>query len=177
MSWVSGALSLAGAAISAYSQYKQGQDAKDVYEFNEALAEYQSQYIKEASELEIQALDRDVGDFVSRQRAIQGKSGTVANIGSNAGAINRTYAERDIDAALIRWRAGKDIEMSDRGANLLGTQASQFAKAGTINAATTLLGGASKWDYKTTQLSPSFKAVGSSGKYNLGQFGTTAYGL
>ena len=152
MSW-GAALQLASTAISAYSDYKQGQDAKDVYEFNEALAEYQSQYIKEASELEIQALDRDVGDFVARQRAIQGKSGTVANIGSNAGAINRTYMERDIDAALIRWRAGKDIEMSDRGANLLGTQANQFAKAGNINAATTLLGGLSKWDYKTSNLS------------------------
>jgi len=155
MSWVSGALSLAGAAISAYSQYKQGQDAKDVYEYNEALAEYQSQYIKEASELEVAALERDVGDFVARQRAIQGKSGTVANIGSNADAINRTYMERDIDAALIRWRAGKDIEMSDRGANLLGTQANQFARAGTINAATTLLGGLSKWDFKTSALSTS----------------------
>ena len=158
MSWISGALSLVSTGLSAYSQYKQGQDAKDVYEFNEALAEYQSQYIKEASELEIQALDRDVGDFVSRQRAIQGKSGTVANIGSNADAINRTYAERDIDAALIRWRAGKDVEMSDMGANLLGTQANQFARAGNINAATTLLGGLSKWDYKTSALSTSYKS-------------------
>jgi hypothetical protein len=153
MSWISGALSLAGTAISAYSQYKQGQDAKDVYEYNEALAEYQSQYIKEASELEVAALGRDVGDYVARQRAIQGKSGTVANIGSNADAIARSYREGDIDAALIRWRAGKDVEMSDRGANLLGTQANQVAKAGNINAATTLLGGLSKWDYKTSQQS------------------------
>ena len=160
MSWISGALALAGTAISAYSQYKQGQDSKDVYEYNEALAEYQSQYIKEASELEIQALDRDVGDFVSRQRAIQGKSGTVANIGSNADAINRTYAERDIDAALIRWRAGKDVEMSDRGANLLGTQANQFARAGNINAATTLLGGLSKWDFKTSALKTNQTSAG-----------------
>ena len=159
MSWISGALSLAGTAISAYSQYKQGQDAKDVYEYNEALAEYQSQYIKEASELEVAALERDVGDFVARQRAIQGKSGTVANIGSNADAINRTYMERDIDAALIRWRAGKDIEMSDRGANLLGTQANQFARAGNINATTTLLNGLSKWDFKTSALStPYYKS-------------------
>ena len=156
MSWGAVA-SLAGTAISAYSQYKQGQDSKDVYEYNEALAEYQSQYIREASELEVAALERDVSDYVSRQRAIQGKSGTVANIGSNADSIARTYRERDIDAALIRWRSGKDVEMSDRGANLLGTQANQFARAGNINAATTLLGGLSKWDYKTTALSTPYK--------------------
>ena len=156
MSLLSGIVKVAGTVISAYSQYKQGQDAKDVYQYNEALAEYQSQYIKEASELEIAALERDVGSFVSRQRAIQGKSGTVANIGSNADAINRTYRERDIDAALIRWRSGKDVEMAEKGANLLGTQADQFAKAGSINAATTLLGGLSKWDYKTKSLGTTF---------------------
>ena len=41
--------------------------------------------------------------------------------------------------------------MANMGANLLGTQANQFARAGTINAATTLLGGLSKWDWKTNQ--------------------------
>ena len=177
MSWISGALSLAGTAISAYSQYKQGQDAKDVYEYNEALAEYQAEYINEAADLEIAALERDVGKYVSRQRAIQGKSGTVANIGSNADSIAASYREGDIDAALIRWRAGKDSEMAQKGANLLGTQANQFAKAGTINAATTLLGGLSKWDYKKTALSTPYKAVGASGRFNVGQYGTTAYGV
>ena len=152
MGWISGALSLAGTAISAYSQYKQGKDAKDVYQYNEALANYQAQYIKEASELEVAALERDVGNFISRQRAIQGKSGTVANIGSNADAISRSYHEADIDAALIRWKANKDYELAKQGADLLGTQAGQFGTAGWINAGTTLLGGLSKWDFKTSSL-------------------------
>ena len=154
MSW----LSVIGTGISAYSQWKQGQDAKDVYEYNEALAEYQSQYIQEAADLEIEALTRDVGNFVSRQRAIQGKSGTVSNTGSNADSIARSYNEADIDAALIRWRASKDIEMSDKGANLLGTQANQFGRAGTINAATTLLGGLSKWDYRRSTLTSPYSS-------------------
>ena len=77
MSWLSAGVGLAGLALDAYGQWKGGQDAKDVYEYNEALAEYQAEYIKEASELEIAALDRDVSDYVSRQRAVQGKSGIV----------------------------------------------------------------------------------------------------
>ena len=72
-----------------------------------------------------------------------------------------------------RSKAGKDVEMSDRGANLLGTQANQFARAGNINAATTLLGGLSKWDYKTSTLTKPYKAVGASGRFNVGQYGTT----
>lgn len=159
MSWVSGALNLVGTAISAYSQYKQGQDAKDVYQYNEAIAQYQADYIKDAADLEVLSLERDVEDYVGRQRAIQGKSGTVANIGSNREAVARSYLEGDIDAALIRWRAKKDVELAQRGANLLGTQANQFATAGSINAATTLLGGLSKWDWKTAALSPTVPAL------------------
>lgn len=149
MGWISGALSVAGTAIKAYSDYKQGQDAKDVYQYNEAIAKYQANYIKAASEKEVEALGRSVKDYVARQRAIQGKSGTVVDEGSNRGAVIRSYREADIDAALIRWRANQEYDLAMQGANLLGTQASQFSSAGYLNAATTILGGLSKWDWKT----------------------------
>lgn len=149
MSFISKALSVAGIAIDAYGRWKEGQDAKDVYKYNQAIAQYQADYIREAADLEIEALDRDVAEYVSRQRALQGKSGTVANTGSNLATIEQTYKERDIDAGLIRWRANKEADLVERGANLLGTQASQFSTAGWINAGTTLLGGLSKWDWKS----------------------------
>ncbi len=149
MSFISKALSVVGTAIDAYGRWKEGEDARDVYKYNQAIAEYQADYIRKAAELEIEALNRNVSDFVSRQRAIQGKSGTVANIGSNLASIKQTYAERDIDAGLIRWRADKEADLVERGADLYGTQASQFRTAGWINAGTTLLGGLSKWDWKS----------------------------
>lgn len=177
MGLLSGLSSVAGTVLGAYGAYKEGQDAKDVYQYNEALAEYQAQYIREVADLEIAALERDVADYVGRQRAIQGKSGTVANIGSNADAIAKTYSEADIDASIIRWRSEKDAEAAEKGAQLLGTQADQFGRSGNINAATTLLGGLSKWDWKSAQQTSKFKATSPTGKYNVGQFGTTAYGL
>jgi hypothetical protein len=147
-------LDLLGLGIEAYGQYKGGQDAKDVYEYNQALAEYQAEYIREAAGKDIEALGRDVTEFVGRQRAIQGKSGTVANTGSNLDAIERTYAEGEIDAALIRWNADKRYDLAKQGANLLGTQADQFSFAGSFNAGTTLLGGLSKWDFKKSTSAP-----------------------
>lgn len=131
MSWLSdavdfvsdnagGILDAVGLGVQAYSQYEQGQDAKDVYEYNQAIAEYQAQYIRDAADLEIAALDRDVANFIGRKRAIVGKSGTVANIGSNLESIKSTYSERDIDAGLIRWRSDQDANLVEKGANLLG---------------------------------------------------------
>ena len=77
MSWLEAGMNLIGVGVEAYGQYKGGQDAKDVYEYNQAIAEYQAEYIRQASGKDIEALGRDVKAFVGRQRAIQGKSGTV----------------------------------------------------------------------------------------------------
>jgi hypothetical protein len=156
MGYFDSALKVIGIGVSAYSQYKQGQDAKDVYEYNEELARYQAQYIQDASEIKIAQLERDVSKHISRQRAITGKSGTVVDKGSSADVQAQTLREKDIDAGIIRWRTGRLVEMAEKGANLLGTQADQFAKAGNINAATTLLAGASSWDWKTSQLKTGF---------------------
>jgi hypothetical protein len=175
MGYLEVGLDLLGIGVEAYGQYKQGQDAKDVYEYNQAIAEYQAGYIRDAAQIDLEALGRKVGDVVSRKRAIQGKSGTVANTGSNAGAIERIYNEGEIDAAIIRWNADKRYDLAKKGANLLGTQADQFSFAGSFNAGTTLLGGLSKWDFKKSP--EPFKATGASGRFNVGQFGTTAYGI
>ena len=152
MGLLDSALQVIGVSLSAYSQYKQGQDTKELFEFNEELARYEARYIQEASDIEIAQLERDVSEYVSRQRAITGKSGTVVDKGSSADVIARTLREKDIDAGIIRWRTSRLVQMAKKGANLLGTQAQQFATAGNINAATTLLTGLSSWDWKTSQL-------------------------
>ena len=156
MGFFDSALKIIGIGVDAYSQYKQGQDAKDVYEYNEELARYQAQYIRDASEIELTALERDVGKHISRQRAITGKSGTVVDKGSSADVQAETLKEGEIDAGIIRWRAGKLSYMAEKGADLLGTQGDQFSTAGKISAGTTLLGGLSSWDWKTSQLKSGF---------------------
>jgi len=156
MGLLSGALKAIGIGVSAYGQYKQGQDAKDVYEYNQELARYQAQYIQDASEIEIAQLERDVSEYISRSRAITGKSGTVVDKGSSADVQAETLRQKDIDAGIIRWRTSRLVEMANKGANLLGTQANQFATAGNINAGTTLLAGLSSWDWKTSTLKSGF---------------------
>ena len=155
MSWISGALQVAGTLVDAYSKYKQGQDAKEIYEFNEALALYQAQYIEEAGAIELKQLERDVGEYISTQRAIAGKSGIVPDIGSQKDVMDRTRKEGDIDAGIIRWRTSRQADMARKEADILGTQAGQLSTAGYISAGTTLLGGLSKWDWKKTQLKTS----------------------
>ena len=148
MGLLSGAINAIGIGIQAYGQYKQGQDAKDVYQYNEEVARLQAEYIKDASKIQLSNLARDVNRYVGRQRAIVGKSGTVSSTGSNLDVVNQAYNQAEIDAGIIRWRTSKMYEMAKKGANLLGTQANQFESAGNLSAATTILGGLSKFDWK-----------------------------
>ena len=141
-------ISLAGVGLSAYGQYRSGQDAKSVYEYNAALAKYESKYIQDAATIEQAQLEREVSSFMSRQRAIAGASGTVTDAGSNLDSLLRTRQEADIDAALIRYRADVGSWRAISQSNLLDTQGDQFGTASYINAGGTLLTGASKWDWK-----------------------------
>jgi len=138
----------AGLALGAFGQWKQGEDAADAYEYNEEIGKYQADYIRKSAAIELESLKRDVGRFVGRTRAIQGKSGTVPDSGSNADAIARIVEEGDIDAAIIRYRSEASAYLAEKGAQAAADSAANMRLAGGIGAGSTLLSGLGKWDYK-----------------------------
>jgi len=140
-------LAIAGLATTAFGQYQSSQNAAQVYKYNQQLAKYQSKYYQEAADIEIAQLNREVDKYIGRQRAIIGKSGTTASSTSNLLAIEDTEHEAAIDAAIIRYQADINSWAAKNQANLLGTQANQFATGGYINAGSTILTGASKWNW------------------------------
>ena len=148
MGVVSSILGGLGLGLGVYGQYRSAQDAKNVYEYNQALAKYQSKYIQDAADIEEAQLNRDVAQYIGRQRAIIGRSGTTASSSSNLKTIEATQREADIDAAIIRYKADLGSWSAKSQASLLGTQASQFNAASYINPSATLLTGLSKWDYR-----------------------------
>jgi hypothetical protein len=141
-------LGIAGLATSAYGQYKSGQDAAAVYKYNQQLAKYQEKYINEDAAIQQTQLKKDVAQYIGRQRAITGASGTQASSSSNLRTIEATQREADIDAAIIRYRADIGVWEAKNQANLLGTQANQFSVGGYLNSGSTILTGLSKWDYR-----------------------------
>jgi hypothetical protein len=150
MGWIA----LVGAGLSAFGQYKTGQDAAAVYDYNQQLAKYQKDYVKDRADIEVAALEKDVGKFISRRRAITGKSGTVSDSGSNLDVLRETQSEADFDAALIRYNAEIEAWSAGNQADLLGTQSSQIKTGSYINTGSTILGGLSKWDWRRSSLKP-----------------------
>ena len=151
MGWIAPAATAVGTALSAYGQFQGGQNAKDVYEYNQQVAKYQGNYAQQKGKIRLAALERDVRGYISRQRAIAGKSGTVTDEGSNLDTQTRTLDEAEIDASIIRYNADVESWAASNQADLLGIQADQLDAASFLNAGSTLLGGASRFDFKKKQ--------------------------
>lgn len=145
-------LSTAGTVLNAYGQYKQGQDVKEVYDYNEELAKFEAKYSQERADIETEQLKRDVTRYIGTQRAIQGASGTVVDTGSNLDAVIATEKEAAIDAAIIRRGAQVEQELALKRAKTLDKQGAAASTAGFINAGATLLSGLSKWDFRKSEL-------------------------
>ena len=150
-----GALSLpllaAGVGLTAYGQYRGLREARDVYQYNEQLAEYQQKYIKDVADIEEAQLRRQVARTISRQRALQGKSGTVPDTGSNLDSLLKTVEEGEIDAAILRYKADAGIFSSRAEEELARTTASNFETASYVQPFATLLTGAGMFDFKRSK--------------------------
>lgn len=156
MGWVAPVASLVGTGVSAYGQYKAGKGASDVYDYNKQMARYEAKYIQDRAAIEEARLNKDVSRHISRQRAIAGASGTSTNTGSNLDVLTETVNEAELDAAIIRYNADVQSSAALSQSNLYSTQADQAYSSGILNAGTTLLGGASKYDWKKKPLPTPF---------------------
>ena len=140
--------SVGGTLLDAYGRYRAGQQAGKVYDYNKEFAKFQEKYIDERVETELATLARDVKKVISRQRAIQGRSGTVTDVGSNLDAIINTEQEAAIDAAVIRRQGEVEKEIARKEAKYADKQGAVVRRAGLLEAGSTLLTGLSKWDWR-----------------------------
>jgi hypothetical protein len=124
----------------------QGYQAKQTYEYNAAVARQEAKYAKQRSAIEQEQYRRQLAQRVSYQRAVQGKSGTTG--GTNINALERTIREGEYDAELIRYGGDVDAWRAGAAANLYKDSGSKMMGAGAIGAGSTLLTGASRWDWK-----------------------------
>ena len=147
-SWFPAVSQLVGSGVSAYGQYSSGQNAGDVYDYNQQVAKYRSGYAQDKAKIQTAALERDVRSFIGRKRAIAGASGTVTDAGSNVDSVANIREQADIDASIIRYNADIESWSANNEASLLSLQGDQMRSAGYLNAGGTLLSTASRYDWK-----------------------------
>lgn len=135
---VVGALQLAGAAISAYGSYQQGQAEKSVAEANAQIYEAQARNIQEAKKI-------TAGQYRTQANQLRGKAVTNAArgglkiSGSTANSISQSIMELQMDNAYEQFNLETKRQEAFSNAAMQRFQGKQAARAGLLNAGVTAL--------------------------------------
>lgn len=136
------AISAVGTGISAYSAYQQGQTAKKVAEYNATVADYQAKDAIARGGIAEDQQRQKTRQIMGAQRAQMGASGAAADSGSFADILTNSAQFGEMDALTIRNNAMRSAWGSSTQAQNDRFQGDMAARAGTMNAVGTVLGGA-----------------------------------
>jgi hypothetical protein len=141
LAFASIAASLAGAGISAYSMYQQGQAQQDMAEYNAKVAENQAKHEADVSR-ENATRQREMNRRqISAIRARMAGSGVSLSQGSSLDVIGAAASELEL-ATLDLFREGEARQVTYRNqAGIERWQGEQAATAGKIGAIGSLIGG------------------------------------
>jgi hypothetical protein len=151
MAYVGVAVAVIGAAMSAYSSYAQGENAKEVADYNAGVEKNKA--VDSANRANVAADEQrgKVRKMMGAQRAAMGANGTTVDTGSNLSILTETAGTGELDALRILNNGSNEFDSLSSQSSLTKTQG-QFAKnAGTLNAGASLLSSASSiyGQYKT----------------------------
>jgi hypothetical protein len=133
--------SVAGTAMSAYSEIQQGKEQQQWSEYNAAVAERDAASAKQSAEYEAGQKRKETQKLLGRQRALYGKAGVTLE-GSPLLMMEETASEGEIDALMIE-REGKLRAGSYQSEAALSRMKGSAAKrAGYYGAGSSLLTGA-----------------------------------
>ena len=164
-------MTMASAAVSAYGQYQSGKAQEAASEYNAQVQENNArvaeQYAKAAEargDDEARQKRIDAERMASRQQAVLAAKGIDISTGTPLDILGDTAMYGELDAQTIKYNAGLEAYQQRATASNALSQAElsrmegrQAAKAGTMQAFGTLIGGASKAgnQYKSYSNSPS----------------------
>ena len=142
---------MVGVGVTAYSQYKEGQDAAEAAKYNAKVsrrnAELEAVAIEQSGAVEASQKRKEIKRLISTQKAKYGAAG-IELTGSPLEVMIGTAAEGELDAQIIEYNAKREAYATRYGAASQGIQYERAAEAyqtsGTLKAASTILTSASK---------------------------------
>jgi hypothetical protein len=147
MGWVGAAAMIASTAMQAYGQMRGGQEAKNYYDYNAAVAKQEAEFQKKRTEYELAAHEKEVKQILAKQRTAGAASG-VGAAGIGESILRDTLSQAALDEQMIRAQGDINVWRAKTQRELYQQQGSDFRSAGFIHGPTTLLGGLSRFDWR-----------------------------
>lgn len=143
------AVAVAGVLISAFSVYQQGQYQKAVGKYNAEMARREGEIQKARGDIELRQHREKLKRLKGSQKVAFLKSGVQLGSGSALEVLADTEAQAALDEEIIKYNTKAGIWGKEAEAGLSLMSARQGEVAGTLGAGSTILKGASKWDFRS----------------------------
>lgn len=141
MAIIAGAIALLGAAVSAYAQIKQGEQAAAVGKYNARVAEQQATSARQAAAVEAENKRRQYDRILGTQRALYGRSGVIGSEGSPLLVMMQSEEEAALDVARVRYGGTAQAYGLEAEARLQRFQGRAAKRASYLKATGTMLSG------------------------------------
>jgi len=134
--------SIAGTAMSVYSQVEQGKSQNEWSQYNAAVAERDAVAAQQSAEYDAAQKRKETAKLIGRQRALYGKAGVTFE-GSPLELMEETASQGELDALMIEREGKLKAGNYQSEAALSRMKGSSAQKAGYYGAGSSLLTGAS----------------------------------
>jgi hypothetical protein len=135
---------VAAVALQAFGQVKGGSDAKKAADYNAAVARQEAEFQKKKTRHDVAFQKEEVERIIGKAKVAGGASGAELS----QAILQSTLTEGAIDEQLIRTQGAINVWRAESQAGLLKEQGKDAFTGGLIGAGSTILTGASKWDYR-----------------------------
>jgi hypothetical protein len=136
---------IAGVALQAAGQAKGGQDAKDAYDYNAAIAKQEGKFQEQRTDYELDTHRREVARIIGKQRVTAGGSG----VGASQSILLDTLTQAELDEQMIKTQGAINVWRAEAQSEQFTAGGKDFREAGYIGAGGTILGGLSRFDYRS----------------------------
>lgn len=143
MAYVAVAISVVAAATSAYSSYAAGENAKEVGDYNKKVAENAALDAQQRGALQASEHRQKVRQMISRQNASFASGGLDPTTGTPSDIMDETAGMGELDALRLINNAQRQGAGLKAQGELEAFKGDAAQRTGYINAAGSLLGGAS----------------------------------
>ena len=144
-------VAVVGLALTAYGQYEQAQYDSKVGKYNEKMAEYEAEMQRQKGALELAEHHDRVRRLKGSQKVAILKSGMSLGSGTAIDLLADTETQAQLDAQVIKWNTDAGVWGKREEGRLALAEGRQRATQGYLRMGSSLLSGASKFDYNKGQ--------------------------
>ena len=139
--WVATIAVVAGASLTAYSQYQAGKAQKAMADYNAKLAENEAIAQEQATRAETERMRSEKRRMLATQRAAYGKTGAIATEGTSLLTMAEQAGEMEKDILNMQRTGAMQAQASRSEAALSRYQGKQAKAQGIMKAGSSLLSG------------------------------------